>query len=290
MAFPFLTVIANQVLFEIFQQSSLLNTVARDFSDAIATKGETVTVLLPETPVVRDAGGAFDPAAASPSAADITLNKWRETQPIKVDLKTASLADLNVLQMYASPIAEAIRTDVEAAILAEIAKFTEVLGDAAGTVVPTGIDGVAVAPKQKFDAIGAPLDGRFVVAGPSLEAEYWKAFGLQSQSGETGVAEQIRGLMGTKLGMQFIANAEAEDGAVIGYGYHRNAIALATRPMQVSQLAPNTMVTVSYAGLGITVETWHDPASSSDYLRGQILYGVAPVSGKGFKIAKLPGE
>jgi hypothetical protein len=55
--------------------------------------------------------------------------------------------------------------------------FVPIIGHDDGVTVPTGIDGVAVAPKAKFDAIKAPLVNRFVVAGPTLEAEYWKAFG-----------------------------------------------------------------------------------------------------------------
>src|SRR5581483_5401619 len=118
------------------------------------------------------------------------------------------------------------------------------------------------------------------------EAEYWKAFGLASQAGDVAVAEQIQGVMGRKLGMTFISNASVESGARLGVGYHKNAVALATRPMQVSQLAPQTMTTVSYNGIGISVEAWHDPSTSADYIRGQVLYGLKALTSKGFKFNK----
>lgn len=297
MAFPFLTVLANEVLYEIFSQGSLINTVARDFSNAVANRGETVTVILPETPTMQDAGGVFAADDASPTTVDLTLNEWRETKPIAVDMKTLSLADRPVLNIYAKPIAQAITDDLEAAILAELVKFTtyytgSVDGNGAlnGTVVPTGIDGVAVVNKAKFDAIKAPNGDRFVIAGPSLEAEYWKAFGLASQAGDVAVAEQIAGMMGRKLGMSFIAKAGAESGARLGVGYHRNALALASRPMAVSPLANGTMVTVQYQGLGVTMEMWHDPATSKDYVRGQVLYGLKALTSKGFLIGKNAAE
>jgi hypothetical protein len=287
MALPFLEVIAREALYEVFLGGSLINTVTRDFESTVSSQGESVTVVMPETPTMKDAGGVFASAAATPSTVTLKLDKYRETLPIKVDLKSMSLADRNVLAMYATPIAEAIRLDLEAAILAEVVAFTDLIGNAAGTVVPTGIDGVAVAPKAKFDAIKAPFDNRFVVAGTSLEAEYWKAFGLASQAGDVAVAEQIKGFMGTKLGQTYISNADVESGARLGVAYHKNSVALATRPMRVSDLAPNTMTTVSYNGIGLTVEAWHSPENSCDYIRGQVLYGLKALTGKGFKINKL---
>ena len=286
MAYPFLEVIAREALYEVFSQGSLINTVARDFEGDVASQGESVTIILPETPAMQDAGAAFASNAAAPTTVTLTLDKCRETKALRVDMKTLSLADRNVLAQYAHPIAEAIRTDLESAILVELAKFTEITGDAAGTKVPTGIDGVAVAQKVKFDELLAPLGNRYVVAGPSLESEYWQVFGIQSNSGDPGVAEQIKGLMGERLGMSFIANASAESGVRLGFGYHRNAIALATRPMKVSDLAPQTMTTVSANGLGLTLEAWHDPNTSADYIRGQVLYGLKALTSKGFKVNK----
>ena len=286
MALPFIEVIAKEALFEVFNGGSLLNTVTRDFETAVANQGESVVVIMPEAPTMQNAGGGFAADAANPSTATLTLDKYRETKPIKVDLKSMSLADRDVLAMYAKPIAEAIRLDLEAAILAEVLTFATFIGDAAGTKVPTGIDGVAVAPKAKFDAIKAPFGGRYVLAGASLEAEYWKAFGLASQAGDVAVAEQIAGFMGTKLGQGFISCAGAEAAVRVGVAYHKNSVALATRPMRVSELAPNTMATVSYNGIGLTVEAWHDPESSSDLIRGQVLYGLKALTGKGFLINK----
>ncbi len=282
MALPFLEVIAREALYEIFQQGSLINTVTRDFEGAAATQGESVTIIMPETPSVQNAGGAFAADAVNPSTVTLMLDRWRETKPMAVDLKTIALADRPVLAMYAKPIAEAIRLDLEASILAELVKFTGSIGDPAGTKAPSGIAQVAVEPKAKFDVLLAPADSRFVIAGPTLEKAYFETFGLQSQAGDTAVAEAIRGTMGQKMGMTFISDNGVESGARIGVGYHRNAIALATRPMKTSDLAPNTMTTVQYGGLGITMEAWHSPETSKDYVRAQILYGLKALTSKGF--------
>ena len=285
MAYPFLTVIARQALIEIFAQGSLIYTVNRDFEGEVSAKGESVTVIMPETPPTQDAGGAFNPVAVNPTTVTLKLDKWKETQPLSVDMKTLSLANDNVLAKYSTQIAESIRSEVEAAILAALGGFTEITGDAAGTKVPTGVAGVGVTPKLKFDALKAPLTGRFVVAGPSLETEYWKAFVANSQAGDIGVQEQIRGVMGNRLTATYISNAAAEDGVRLGFGYHKNAVALASRPMQVSPMAQG-MVTENYMGLGLTIEAWHDPSTSKDYLRGQVLYGIKALTSKGFQINK----
>src|SRR5581483_4880603 len=141
------------------------------------------------------------------------------------------------------------------------------------------------APKAKFDALLAPPE-RFVVAGPTLEGAYFETFGLQAQAGDVAGQEAGRGLMGQKMGMTYVANNAVESGARIGVCYHRNAVALATRPMKVSDLAPNTMTTVSYNGLGLTVEAWHDPATSKDFIRGQVLFGIKALTSKGFLFNK----
>ncbi|MBN9658634.1 MAG: hypothetical protein J0H49_10685 [Acidobacteria bacterium] len=284
MAFPFLTVIARMAVYEIYRRASLLSIVNRDFAGEVANQGDTVKVILPETPTVQDAGGVFAADAASPSVIDVKLDKWRETKPIKVDMATISKADRDVLGLYATPIAEALMGDVEAAILAEFAATANALNDpAAGTVVPSGIDGIGVELKAKFDALKAPIDGRFVVAGANFEAEYWKAFGTTS----TGSVDQmIAGTMGTKLGQTYLSVAAAENGARLGYGVHKNAIALVSRPVKPSPLAPNTMAVADYNGLGITIEMWHDPGSSCDLIKGQFLYGTKAVTGKMFKVGK----
>lgn len=286
MALPFLEVIAREALYEIFQQGSLINTVTRDFEGAIASMGDSVTVVMPETPSVQNAGGVFSADAVNPSTVTLVLDKWRETKPLKVDLKTIALADRPVLAMYAKPIAEAIRMDLEAAVLEELKKFTEFIGAAAGTVAPSGIAGVAVTPKAKFDTLKSPTENRYIIAGPTLEAAYFETFGLQQQAGDVAVNETIRGVMAQKMGMTYIANGAVEAGSLIGVGYHRNAIALATRPMKVSELAPNTMTTVSYNGIGITVEAWHSPEGSCDMIRAQILYGLKALTNKGFLFYK----
>ncbi len=42
------------------------------------------------------------------------------------------------------------------------------------------------------------------------------------------------------------------------------------------------MTTVSYNGLGLTVEAWHDPSATADLVRGQMLYGLKAMTSKGF--------
>jgi hypothetical protein len=287
MALPFLDVIAREALFEILDNGSIINTVNRAFESDVAVKGETVTVIMPETPAVQAAGAVPMVAApATPTTATVTLDQWFETQPLSVDLKSLSIADRDVLSMYAKPIGQALLASIEAALVVEFAKFVDFIGNAIGVTTPTGIDGVAVVPKAKFDALGAPNGDRFVVAGPTLEAEYWKAFGLASQGGDAAVREQVSGFMGAKLGLNFLSSSGVEVGSLLGYAYHRNAVALASRPMQVSPFANSTMATVNYRGLGLTIEAWHSPDASADYIRGQVLYGIAAVSSRGFKFYK----
>ena len=56
--------------------------------------------------------------------------------------------------------------------------------------------------------------------------------------------------------------------------------------MRVSDLAPNTMATVGYNGIALTIEQWHDPKDSKDYIKGMVLYGIKALTSKGFRIGK----
>lgn len=44
------------------------------------------------------------------------------------------------------------------------------------------------------------------------------------------------------------------------------------------------MTTVEYQGIGLTIEAWHSPEGSCDYIRGQVLYGLKALTNKGYKI------
>ena len=84
------------------------------------------------------------------------------------------------------------------------------------------------------------------------------------------------------LSLVLIARVMAK---LIGYGYQRNAIALVSRPMKVSELAAN-QVSVSHNGIGVTLEMFRNAGMSTDYIRGQVLYGLKKVTDKGFRIFK----
>ena len=294
MALPILDFIAKNALYEIFQQGSLIKTVTRDYSDVVAKQGESVSVILPETPTVQDAGATGpNPAwnSATPTEVNITLDKWRETKPIQVDGKTLATADRDVLAMYATPIASALVADIDSAILTVADTFTAYVGTKStgatgpfdGTTAPDAIAEWA-AYKTKFDSLSAPYADRWVVAGPTLEAAYLAQFGIYNTAGED--SELVSGFMGKKLGMNFVGHASAESGTKLGYAYHKNAIALVSRPMAQSVLT-TTVGSASFNGVGLTVELWRDPSTSSEFIRGQILYGVKAVTSKGFEIHKL---
>jgi hypothetical protein len=290
MAVPFLTLIAKEAIFQLFNKIVLAQSVNRDYENYVATKGQTVTVILPETPTVQNAGGTFTSNAADPSTVNVTLSQWRETVPIKIDSRTQSMSEIDLALMYAQPVANALALDVETYLAGLMASgFT---GTAIGTsgVAPTGVGPLGANIKAAFDAaLTIPDDNRVVALGPTAEAAFHSTFGLYTTSGPLNTPDLVTGQLtnlGTRFGMNYLGSPLVQGTHQAGFAFHKTAISLACRPMQESKVAvTGTMVSVDYRGIGITLEHWHDPFSSADYLRAQMLYGASVTApGRGFLI------
>jgi hypothetical protein len=285
MALPFLTFIAQEALFQLVNKVQLANTVTRDYEKYVAVKGQNVVVILPETPGTQDAGAAFASTASTPSTVTVTLDQWKETGAIKMDAKSSSMSQLQLSDAYSAPIANALANLVDQSIATVINGFTQSVG--VNATAPTGIDGLGATLKGKFDTLlTIPDADRFVVLGPAAEIEFWKTFGPYQIGGDQNA--MISGQLGTKFGMTYLGSPKVTGTNIGGACYHKSAIALACRPLQVSPVAvAGTQVTVDYNGISLTLEYWHSAENSADYIRGQMLYGVTKVlDTRGFIVKK----
>jgi hypothetical protein len=285
MAVPFLTLIAKEAIYQLVQKLIGANLVNRNYENLVATKGQSVTILTPETVTTQNAGGAFASADANPGTTTLSLDNWVETVPIKVSSKVSSMSEIDLSQLYSDPIANALVTTVEKDLFAIFDTFTATVG-AAGTA-PTGIGPLGTDLKAKFDGmIVVPDSDRNVILDPAAEGEYHKTFGLYNAAGDKGTSEQTTGLMGQKFGMNFYGSPNV-NAAIAGYAFHRNAVVMASRPVQPSTVAlQGTQVAVDYKGVGLTVEHWHSFENSADYLRAQVLFGFKKLNENAFKILK----
>lgn len=285
MAVPYLTFIAREAIYQLTQRIIGVNLVNRNYENLVATKGSTVDILTPESVTVQPAGGAFASADVNPGVTQLTLSNWEETVPLKISSKVQSMSELDLSQIYSEPISNGLATKVEKDLFLIFDTFTGTVGTV--ETAPTGIGPLGTDLKGKFDSmLVVPDADRNIILGTAAEGAYHQTFGLYNTAGDSGASEQATGLMGQKFGMNYYGSPNV-NAAIAGYGFHKNAVAMASRPVQPSQVAlQGTQVAVDYKGIGLTVEMWHDFKDSCDYLRAQILYGFVKVNENGFKILK----
>jgi hypothetical protein len=271
--------IANEVLARLYAKSVLINLVARDWSPVLATKGESVTILTPEASTIEAGGSAFASEDADPDSAVLTLDQWIQTKPKKISDKVDSMSQIQLADIYAEPIAQAIVGDVETALFTAAFTLTPTVGT--DNTDPTGFAPLSSNLKEKFETLLVPDGDRNVVMGPTMENEFHQVFGVFNMSGNVGETQQTTGALMNKLGMNFFGSPRchvahtSEVVGIAGVAFHKSAIALATRPLKVpAQAVPGTVAIANFQGIGIRVTSWYSPENSASYLKADLLYGV----------------
>ncbi len=259
---------ASAILAQLYNKSVVLNLVHRDFSQLVASKGETVHATLPAKATVQDVDTTTPSSVdASATSIPVTLDKWRETKPIKFTDKMNSMSEVDLVQLYAMPMAEAIIEDVEKALISTAETFTTSVVNTLDTV------GKFAEVKKQFDTALIPAENRSVVLSPAGEQSYHTLFGVYNVGGDAGVADQITGQLGARFGIGFYGQPLVAN--ELGIAFDRNAIALVTRPLGISPGAPaGSQAVQSYKGLGIRVVIAYDGRLKSTFITADVLYGA----------------
>jgi hypothetical protein len=274
--------IAKEIIARLYEKSVLINLVAKDWSGLFASQGEAVTILTPEAAVIEDGSAAFASADATPTGVKVTLDQWKRTKATKISDKIASMSAIQLSDIYAEPIAEALVGQVETDLMTAALTFV-------GTVGTEGTPPVGFAPlssniKEALDAMFIPDGGRYVVLGSAAENAFHQVFGVFNNSGNTGVDQQTTGFMANKLGMNYFGSTRIPVGTG-GVAFHKSALALVTRPLVVpAQAVPGTVSVVNYKGVGLRVTSWYEPKDSASYLKADLLYGVKKLNERGLVI------
>ncbi len=274
--------IANEALARLYAKSVLIGLVSRDWSPVLATKGESVTILTAEASEVEAGDAPFASDDAAPESSVVTLDQFIRTKPKKISDKVDSMSAIQLADIYAEPIAEALLGHVENALITTALTFAGTCGTEG--VAPAGFGPLASDLKQKFDAMLVGEGNRYVVMGGPMENAFHQVFAITSNSGATGEAQQATGLLANKLGMNYFGSPRIPANQA-GVAFHKSSIALVTRPLKVpAQAQPGTIHVAQYGGLGIRVRAWYDQKDVASYLTADLLYGVKKLNERGFVI------
>lgn len=286
MANTFLTpsVIASAALANLYETTVMAPLVHRDYEPEFASRvGDTITI---RKPAVFQAN-EFDRAAgiqiqdATESSVDVALNHFADVS-FAVTAEDLALNIEDFSEQLLNPAMEAISQKIDRDLLAFRDDVTAEVGQA-GTTSTHDWDDPRVmidAGKALTKANVGKSDRRYVF-GPDAAVAYQAdpLFHAADQRGDTeGLTEAA---IGRKFGFdnyetqnislpeQVAGNSTTE----VGVAFHRTAVALAFRPLELPRGAQNAAIE-SYKGFGLRVVYDYDITKKQDVVSIDCLYGV----------------
>lgn len=278
MANTFLTteVIAGEALDVLRNNAVMPNLVYRDYSnDFVPGVGQTISVRKPASFEAKEFTTTIDLQNATETSTEVTMDKHLDVS-VAVTSKemTMDIADFSAQIITPAMQAFLDKVDlylIQAAVAA--AKTTNT------TANPVGKADLIAARKALVDG-KAPLTDRNFVGGAQIEADLLNTdlFVAADQVGDDGTALREASL-GRKFGMDVYADQNCSNAAGTeddGIAFHKNALALVTRPLELPQGAANASV-ANYDGFGIRVVYGYDMQTKTDTVSFDMLCGVKAI-------------
>jgi hypothetical protein len=272
-------VIANEGINLLQSNLRLGRLVRRDVDATPARAGRIISIPKYGDLSVNDKTENSDTTRQQPSTTEvqITLNKHKEvTFGVEDYLRAVKVGNLEDSYMGQGMIrlAEQIESDIAALFTAGFTTHAAI--DASSGLTE---DNVLTVRKNLTDS-RAPNSNRFMVVDTGSYNDLLKIdrFSRNDAQGEQSVINT--GMLGTIHGFQALESIHLTSaGSPTTYdcaGFHRDAIALVTRPFQPSMVrsAQIGQVTDEQTGLSMRVEIYRDPDAKADVISIDVLYGV----------------
>ncbi len=266
-------VIAREALMVLRNNAVMAKLVHRDYSDEfVAGKGDTISIRKPATFVANEFTGEIELQDAQEASVPVKMDKLLDVS-FAVTSKELSLDIADFSQQFLVPAMQAFADKVDKYLIALEAGATNRVPHASGEV---GIADVLAVRKMLSDN-AAPLADRRFVCGTTVESELLANEQLVSAEkvGDAGTALREASL-GRKYGMDIYAdqNIVKSGDYTPAIAFHKNAMALVTRPMALPQGAAKS-ATVNYDGFALRVVYGYDITTKKDMVSIDMLCGVA---------------
>lgn len=277
-------VIARAALANLYETTVMAPLVHRDYEPEFQNRvGDTVTVRKPAVFQAKefDRTAGIDIQDATEGSTDVNLNHFADVS-FAVTAKDLSLNIQDFSAQLLNPAMEAISQKIDRDLLTFRDDITAEVGQA-DTTSTHGWDN----PKVMVDAgkvltkANVPKNERRYVFGPEAAAAY-QADPLFHEADKRGDTE---GLMEAAIGRKFgFDNYETQNISVpeqtsgnstteVGVAFHRTAVALAFRPLELPRGAQNAAIE-NYNGFGLRVVYDYDINKKQDVVSIDCLYGV----------------
>ena len=265
-------IIAREALMVLRNNAVMANLVHRDYSeDFVGAVGDTITVRKPATFVANEYSGSINVQDATETAVPVVMDKHLDVSfAVTAKQMTMDIADFS--KQLLVPAMQAFADKVDKLLIALEAEATSRHPHASGVIAPADL----IAARKFLTENAAPLADRRFVVGATAEADLLgnELFVSAEKIGDNGTALREASL-GRKFGMDCYVdqNISKADGYTPSIAFHKNAMALVTRPLALPQGAAKAAI-VNYDGFGLRVVYGYDMNTKTDTISIDMLCGV----------------
>lgn len=294
-------VIARAALATLYEVTIGAQLVHRDYDTEFVSKvGDTVSVRKPATFEAQE----FDPATgiviqnAVETSVPVVLNHFADTS-FAVTSRDMTLKIENFSEQLLDPAMESIAQKIDRDLFKEFrAGITQTVGAKVGREYDRPealIDAATILNKN-----AVPTTERRAVIGPEMNGD-WLDTDLLKQVNTSGSTEALReAYLGRRLfGFDPYWSQHIEQPAAnpavgaptteVGVAFHRTAVTLVTRQLELPQGAANAAI-ASYKGFGVRVVIGYDQAKKQDVVSIDTLYGIKVLDAKRAVLIKGPNK
>ena len=264
-------IIAREALMVLRNNAVMANLVHRDYSDEFAgAVGDEITVRKPATFVANEYTGSIQVQDATESGVTVKLDKHLDVSfAVTAKQMTLDIADFS--KQLLVPAMQAFADKVDKYLIALEAEATSRHAHATGVIAPADL----VAARKFLTENAAPLADRRFVVGATAEADLLgnELFVSAEKVGDTATLKEAS--LGRKFGMDIYVDQNiAKNGDYTpSIAFHKNAMALVTRPLALPQGAAKAAI-VNYDGFGLRVVYGYDMNTKTDTISIDMLCGV----------------
>lgn len=279
-------IIAEAALATLYENTVMAQLVHRDYSNEFVAKvGDTINVRKPAVFTAQE----FNPTTGieiqsiNETSVPVVLNHHSDLS-VEITSKDMTLKIDDFLEQILNPILEATAQKIDRDILAFRNDITQEVGVATGREYnkPEALIDAAT----KLNLAKVPTNDRSVVIGPETNGS-WLDTELLKRVDESGSTEALReAYLGRRLfgfnpyWTQNVEQPKAPGSQVtgdptteVGVAFHRSAVALVTRPLELPAGAANAAI-MNYKGFGLRVVIGYDQSKKKDVVSVDTLYGV----------------
>ena len=264
-------IIAREALMVLRNNAVMANLVHRDYSaDFNGAVGDTITIRKPATFVANEYSGSINVQDATESAVSVVMDKHLDVSfAVSAKQMTMEIADFS--KQLLVPAMQAFADKVDKYLIALEAEATNRHAHASGAIAPADM----IAARKFLTENAAPLADRRFVVGAAAEADLLgnELFVSAEKVGDTATLKEAS--LGRKFGMDIYVDQNiAKNGDYTpSIAFHKNAMALVTRPLALPQGAAKAAI-VNYDGFGLRVVYGYDMDKKTDTISIDMLCGV----------------